>query len=577
MKFILNAPHITETKTRARLCCEVQEITTEAKTSSTLFIEVEKKYKQYLVDEVTDSFVVAILPYACLHGFDIECETITDELYHNLMYQLLPAIVKYNPHNKPISISAKQLISSSEYDTEWGQNVGTGISMGVDAFDVINTYTNMVNGPIDKYKLTALCLNNVGGFSTATDIPDQLRQRTTIVANELGLPVVYVNSNIHLWKKIDWLLAHSYRNAALVMALGKYWRTYYYASGYDLDHFNIHGNPAAYDCFLLSCLSTKAIRFYSVGHEKTRFDKTKDITSFEITHKYLDSCLYSIKCGKCEKCLRNIVILDSLNKLDEYRKCFDLTYWSNNKTQVIMDLIHDKTDEMLSGAYNQYIITNNEDFKNAETQYMDICNQYSKYYDPYYTYQLKEMKNPQYLEKYIEKYKKNKEKYVEAVECLSEYENIMLKTPRLFAIYIEMMKKVNPNKLLDYLDSLKLLSDNAACCYHLATIYLEQHQNDDAIYWMRKAANKKYGWSMNELFDLLWARGNDADFTEAYHIAKQFSETNSGAMGRLGKAYREGKGIDKDLNLAIYWMEKAARENPAWKKELAMTKKIVKN
>ena len=39
-------------------------------------------------------------------------------------------------------------------------------------------------------------------------------------------------------------------------------------------------------------------------------------------------------------------------------------------------------------------------------------------------------------------------------------------------------------------------------------------------------------------------------------------------MARLGRAYRDGRGVEKDIDKAISWMHKAAKINFKWEREL---------
>jgi len=83
--------------------------------------------------------------------------------------------------------------------------------------------------------------------------------------------------------------------------------------------------------------------------------------------------------------------------------------------------------------------------------------------------------------------------------------------------------------------------------------------------WMRKAAAKNVGWAKNELFDILWKIGTPEAYGEMVSVAQSFADSGDGfAMGRLGRAYRDGKGVPQDLNLAADWMRKAAAKNVGW-------------
>jgi lipopolysaccharide cholinephosphotransferase len=91
---------------------------------------------------------------------------------------------------------------------------------------------------------------------------------------------------------------------------------------------------------------------------------------------------------------------------------------------------------------------------------------------------------------------------------------------------------------------------------------------DEAAEWMRKAAEKDVGWAKNELFDILWRIGTPESYNEGISVAKGFAdEGDGGAMMRLGRAYRDGKGVEKDINQAKLYYEGASIMNNSWNKE----------
>ena len=90
---------------------------------------------------------------------------------------------------------------------------------------------------------------------------------------------------------------------------------------------------------------------------------------------------------------------------------------------------------------------------------------------------------------------------------------------------------------------------------------------DRAAEYMRKAADKNVGWAKNELFDILWRIGTPESMEEMISVATESAEAgDGGAMGRLGRAYRDGKGVPQDLDKAAEWMRKAADKNVWWAK-----------
>jgi TPR repeat protein len=90
---------------------------------------------------------------------------------------------------------------------------------------------------------------------------------------------------------------------------------------------------------------------------------------------------------------------------------------------------------------------------------------------------------------------------------------------------------------------------------------------DIAADWMRKASAINIGWTKNELFDILWKIDTPDSRKEMIAVATAFADSGNGeAMGRLGRAYRDGKGVEKDLDIAADWMRKASAKNIGWVK-----------
>ena len=80
-----------------------------------------------------------------------------------------------------------------------------------------------------------------------------------------------------------------------------------------------------------------------------------------------------------------------------------------------------------------------------------------------------------------------------------------------------------------------------------------------------------------ELFDILWAIDSINSRREMIQRIRPFAEVGDpGAMARLGRAYRDGKGVEKNLELAAEWMRKAADKDLWWAK-LELAQIILKN
>ncbi len=91
---------------------------------------------------------------------------------------------------------------------------------------------------------------------------------------------------------------------------------------------------------------------------------------------------------------------------------------------------------------------------------------------------------------------------------------------------------------------------------------------DKAACCLRKAYKVSKTW-VNDLFDVLWKIGTPEASKEMFEAANECAVgNNSGAMGRLGRAYREGRGVEKDLDKSAYYLRKAYRIKQVWGYEL---------
>ena len=86
-----------------------------------------------------------------------------------------------------------------------------------------------------------------------------------------------------------------------------------------------------------------------------------------------------------------------------------------------------------------------------------------------------------------------------------------------------------------------------------------------AAEWMRKATDANIGWAKNELFDVLWKIDTTESRAEMIRVATDFAATGNGeAMVRIGRAYRDGKGVPQDLYESSDWFRKAIENNVGW-------------
>lgn len=345
-KVIIEAPYIQGNKLCSKIKTEIEY---------TMWFEVEEEYIKYLCYEKADAFLVAILPYAMKHELDIDVKSkISSRLFYQLNTCLLPLLCEYFKKRK-IKINA--LTDSSILNNE--NAVGTGVSMGIDSF-----YSILKNESLQtkEFNLTHLTFFNAGasgrfGGEKARDLYNTRKEHARKFANANGFKFVCVDSNMNEFLMMSHVATHTFRSIACVLAIQKLFSKYYYASlGKKFDATELNEDPGYYDILLLQCLSNENLQLYSDGVGVSRLEKVKEIVKYPITYKWLNVCIGEEKnCGHCPKCIRTLLALESIGKLDKYRDVFDLKDFAKNRTKFLGYMIEQKSSNIFfKEIYDEY-------------------------------------------------------------------------------------------------------------------------------------------------------------------------------------------------------------------------------
>ena len=229
--------------------------------------------------------------------------------------------------------------------------------------------------------LTHLAIYNVGSFngiyrnSGLDYVRKKTWERAEKVSKKLDLPIVMVNSNIHKAFPQNHLFTHTYTDVFAIYALQKLWRTYYYASAYDYNSFTLKNNLTsgiAYEALLLDCLSLPDLKIYLEGAVGDRTDKIAEIADFPLAQKYLHVCTAKeTNCGYCEKCMRTLIAIDALGKLDNFRDSFDIDGYRNNSSRYYRHLCkqHVLENYYYKSAFNLLYPQHKEEFDGYLSEY----------------------------------------------------------------------------------------------------------------------------------------------------------------------------------------------------------------
>ena len=139
----------------------------------------------------------------------------------------------------------------------------------------------------------------------------------------------------HKWFK--W--TNTYANAFCALALQKFWGTFFIGShGLDFSYFTLSlitkDDSAFYDLLFLNVVSTRWLRFHSEGGALSRYEKTIDVANYPPALKYLHVCTNDDgpNCNVCEKCIRTLLTLDAMGKLDDFSQVFNVKYYRENRS-----------------------------------------------------------------------------------------------------------------------------------------------------------------------------------------------------------------------------------------------------
>ena len=313
-----------------------------------LYFEVDKKYADCLCTERSDAFVIAFFWYAMVTGEDIYFEIpMSRRLYNGLTDTLIPAL-SADGHRQ---IKLKGPVTSDKLECNGA--VGTGMSLGVDSFYTMHTYklTHLAYyawGHLGVLKMTDANRISMAEYYKMVDKVDEIKTaKISRFADEAGYEYLYVKSNLDEdFYRGGILYDTMYRNLACTLAVQKLFRTYISSSsgnGGDQET-GLFVPTQNYENLICENCKTETLDYISSDDVK-RFDKIERLADDLEVAKRLDVCfdtrysdihhLREKNCGECYGCLKTMVVLDLLGKLDQYEKVFELkNYYADRRKYI---------------------------------------------------------------------------------------------------------------------------------------------------------------------------------------------------------------------------------------------------
>lgn len=334
----------------ADLSSDVERIDKE----STIWIQVEEQYEYMLADDVYDMFLFLPVYMSMyyhtdlyLHGF------VSKELYKNIVDYIQPIMLAFSNELTPQKVIVDGFKECKSNPTV----IGTGISCGVDCLSTI--YDRFAKENDTECKLTHLFMLNCGWHGRIED-PKTLElfkmrcKQNKKAADEIGLPFVAVDSNLHAFLYDLGDKASYFNLYSIAFGLEKALRKYYISNSYSYDEVLRYGYSSRdadwaefADPIAIPLMHSKSLSLVSDGCQYTRVQKTLNIADWDISKKYLNVCcrhsndigVDETNCSCCVKCNRTLLALDALDKLDNYKTVFDLEIYRKNARRLKKEVI----------------------------------------------------------------------------------------------------------------------------------------------------------------------------------------------------------------------------------------------
>lgn len=317
--------------------------------TNTIYFEIDKAHGDMLADDSYDAFVLVPLFVAMYHKQDLHIRgNISKKLYQNIKWYIQKIWCDFSPDLSPVNFTVDGF---TESPTEHGKIIGASMSCGVDSLSTI--YDHFVRETDPDYRINALFyfihdthnhwVNSSGEFAYKSLI---VNSRAT--AKDIGLPFYLLESNLHIFNEIivklrknKWISMGYISMYSCVFSLGKSIYRYYTSGGsaYELKkvfYANYHDHDMAGFCdnYLVPLIQTERTELIIDGCQYRRVDKLKNIIDWDITKKHLNVCFQNkpdgANCGVCHKCLRTLLPLEIMGKLDDYAGVFDIEQYKKN-------------------------------------------------------------------------------------------------------------------------------------------------------------------------------------------------------------------------------------------------------
>lgn len=321
-----------------------------------LWFEYEQCYAEYLVSDVCDGVLLALLPILTRHGWDLSSSVPATRAILQRMEALISLLNSENPAEfHAVRLNIPVLETFVPKYTHRG--ILASASCGVDALHTLWA----ANRSLYFERPTHLVFNNTGSNEAGHD-PEMLRRgrirhaASFCAAN--GYEFVFADSNYSALFGMHYSLTHLYVNVAVGYFLANRLGQYYISSGLVPSSNTFSGDPAHAEATIIAYLSSP---YFSVTHIAGdfcgRYAKVRDLIDCQSFCDALNVCFFKPEnCGVCEKCRRTLMALECLGVVERFSKAFDLENYYQRRNQIFKYLVldHWRHDEFVDEMWQNF-------------------------------------------------------------------------------------------------------------------------------------------------------------------------------------------------------------------------------
>ncbi len=359
---------------------------------SNLWFSVPEEYAEYLCEERSNAFVIALLWYAMVAGSDICFEApVSQQLYDGLTQKLIPAVMK----DADTQISLIGPVTSDEVSGEHG--VVSGMSCGADSLYTLHCYGS--NSTPEDVKLTHLMYCELDYifprvvppydideiFYKDGQINSQIVNNAAIIAKRHHMSFLHIHSNLDRdYCRGGLIYSGMYRFLACTLALERLFSIYIISSsgnGNQVEEISLFSPTQNYEDLICASCGTEKLH-YMISDHATRVDKLRVIADDADFRDFVSVC-YNLdenasNCGECYGCMKTIIPLDIIGKLNQFDKTFDTAKYYANRQDVFRNLIRFSKRPEASAAresVKQFMKLSIEADNEAAREFINVCNE----------------------------------------------------------------------------------------------------------------------------------------------------------------------------------------------------------